>query len=496
MEVKFKSYFFEIWAGVGLISLVIIWNLPWRFQTNDDEVMMWLVSGAYTGKPESYAVFIHPILSWIFSKLFTLAPSVPWYPFAWVFILYCSFLVFVRLIGKQNRFGVYRTLWVFFGFALFVHFLFFIQFSFVSAFAITVGLAYRLHRENPNNSLFSIFSEDLLILLGFLIRPEILLLFLLGILVVQGVLFREFSSIKKMSIPAVLWVLGTAITWIWIGANGLQEFQDANLIRSQVFDHPVLQLHKEELKLSEPELYHFSNGLIDFQLDHNMREKLSQWKELLDQKRSELFDLEAVYKALSTFILYEHFLLGLFGLFMVFAFLWNSKKAGIYLLVIFGILILSIPFYLLKVQIYVILFLFFFLGMVLNTPRLLPVWSVFWIGIFLLSTAVGFHFYSFFRSSVNEIPAKKLSEELDALQGKGQIYLIGKGAYYRELLFDYPLKFKILGWPTLLEAEVGIQKDEKNIYLVDSVTYSNNLQYFAPYEKYDSQTSLILLIQK
>jgi len=496
MEVKSKSYFFEIWAGVGLISLVIVWNLPWRFQVNDDEVMMWLVSGAYTGKPESYAVFIHPILSWMFSKLYTLAPCVPWYPLSWFFIMYCAFLVFVRLIGKQNHFGVYRILWVSFGFALFVHFLFFLQFSFVSAFAVTVGLAYRLSRNKPTASLYSIFPEDILILLGFLIRPEILLLFLLGVIGVQGVFFKDFRSVKRIFFPGLLWILGTGISWVWIGANGLQEFHEINHLRSQVFDHPSLQLHKDELKSTEPELYHFSNGLINFQLDHNMREKLPQWKELLDQKRLELFDLEAVFKALSTFILYEHFLLGIFGLFMVFAFLWNPKKAGIYLLVTFGLLILSTPFYLLKVQIYVILFLFFFLGMVLNTPRLLPVWSVFWIGIFLLSTAVGFHFYSFFRSSVNEIPAKKLSEELDALQGKGQIYLIGKGAYYRELLFDHPLRFKILGWPTLLEAEVGTQKVEKNIYLVDSATYSNNLQYFAPYEKNDSKTSLILLIQK
>ncbi|MFT4855343.1 MAG: hypothetical protein ACI942_000713, partial [Planctomycetota bacterium] len=83
---------FRIWAILGLLAMIVIWFLPWRFQTNDDELMMWLVSGAYTGTPESYAVFIHPLLSWIFSKLYTLFPEIRWYPLTWFLVMYLGYL--------------------------------------------------------------------------------------------------------------------------------------------------------------------------------------------------------------------------------------------------------------------------------------------------------------------------------------------------------------------------------------------------------------------
>jgi hypothetical protein len=71
-----RSHAFMIF---GLLALASVWFLPWRFQVNDDVLMMWLVSGAYTGTPETYAVFIHPILSWIFSRLYAAFPFVNWY---------------------------------------------------------------------------------------------------------------------------------------------------------------------------------------------------------------------------------------------------------------------------------------------------------------------------------------------------------------------------------------------------------------------------------
>jgi|GEM_PF-6032982 len=47
MGLKGSDRFFLAWAVLGGIMTLLIWNLPWRFQVNDDEIMMWLVSGAY-----------------------------------------------------------------------------------------------------------------------------------------------------------------------------------------------------------------------------------------------------------------------------------------------------------------------------------------------------------------------------------------------------------------------------------------------------------------
>jgi hypothetical protein len=47
MGLKGSDRFVLLWSTIGILAALLIWNLPWRFQFNDDEVMMWLVSGAY-----------------------------------------------------------------------------------------------------------------------------------------------------------------------------------------------------------------------------------------------------------------------------------------------------------------------------------------------------------------------------------------------------------------------------------------------------------------
>lgn len=125
MEKVSTKSFFWFWALLGLASMILIWFLPWRFQTNDDELMMWLVSGAYTGEPESFAVFIHPILSWSFSKLYTFFPAIPWYPLTWFLGMYLSYLVFLDLVSKKNFQQLSFHIWALFLFAFLIHFSFF-----------------------------------------------------------------------------------------------------------------------------------------------------------------------------------------------------------------------------------------------------------------------------------------------------------------------------------------------------------------------------------
>lgn len=494
MGLSKENRFILFWAALSGMATLIIWFLPWRFQVNDDEVMMWLVSGAYTGQQEWFAVFLHPILSWTFSKSYYLLPSIPWYPLAWFLILYLSFLAFIKLVFKGSQPLSLKNLWILFAFAFLVHFLFFLQFSMVAAFALTVALSVRLSRDM--NSPFAIFPEDFLLLIGFLVRPEILILFLVGILILKGVFFRDKSVLKKLTFPLILWAVGLVITWICLNSNDLQRFHRLNQLRSQVFDHPALQLHKDDIKQIHPELYNFSNGLIDFQSHPELSEKLPQWKEFLDSKRTELLSLDSVFKALSTFVFHEHFLLGLMGLFLAFAVCWNWRKAGLIFLMLSGVLILATPFYLIKVQIYGIISLFFFMNIFLAEPHVKMGKYFNWTFILLLLVGIGFHFYSFIQSPKNLISADKLSVEIKNLSKAGQIYLIGKGENYRDLLFENPLPFKILGWPTLLESQIGVEKSTKNIYFVDSATYFNNIYYFDNQVRLDSQTSLILLIQK
>lgn len=499
MGLKAENQFVIFWGSLGAIALLVIWHLPWRFQVNDDEVMMWLVSGSYTGTPESYAVFLHPILSWIFSLVYQLAPGIHWYPVAWFIIMLFSYLVLIFQIQTRIPRGIDRHIWALFVFAFFVHFLFFLQFSIVSAFAGTVGFAGRLNLAGEKGkNWFSYQNSDLLILVGFLIRPEVALLFIGGILLLNMLVFRDPSVYMKIFLPGITCMLGILFSHIWITAAGLTEFQRINTLRSQVFDHPVLQLHKDDFKLNEPDLYYFSNGLIDFGNSPDLSEKLSGWKELLNQQRVKKLNPENLFKSLYTYIQHEHFLMGLMGCFLIFSLCLQGKKALQLILILMSVLLLSSPFFLIKVQIYGIIFLFYFL---LNFSFLKDYKIVKQISIgflIVLSTAVGFHFQSFFQSSFNRVPAKNLSLELDRLRNEDieEIYLVGTGHLYSNLLYDNPGRFKILGWPTLLENHFEGSNFNSSAFLIDSATYFNNIGYFKTEVRQETSTDLILLIRR
>jgi len=100
-----------------------------------------LVSGAYTGEPESYAVFIHPILSWCFSKtlyFFSLqSPGILWPGFRWcIWVIWSFWIWYGRRIPSNWSFksGLFFFLhfWFillfFFNFPLFQHSLFQLEF--------------------------------------------------------------------------------------------------------------------------------------------------------------------------------------------------------------------------------------------------------------------------------------------------------------------------------------------------------------------------------
>ncbi len=496
MEVKSKSYFFEIWAGIGLIAFLIVWNLPWRFQVNDDEVMMWLVSGAYSGTPEAFAVFIHPILSWIFSVLYTKFPEIPWYPATWFLIMFLSYLALIRLIASRPIHIFQKQVWAFFLFGFFLHFLFFLQFSIVAAFSISAGLGHRLIKRNGQIITWSnLRFSDLFLLFGYLIRPEVLVLIIIGGVGLNFLVIKKKQLYLRFVLPILLSIGGYLGMFLWIDIAGLREFYEINRLRSQVFDHPSLQLHKEEFKTSNPELYYFGNGLIDFNIDQTLPEKLPIWKKELDQRRFLYFSPAILSNSFTIFLRHEHFFIGLLGFFLTFSFLLNWKNSLYMFLILFSGLILLSPFFLLKVQIFAIVFLLYFILCLVSTDSQIALKNVWGIYIVLLFGSIIFHFISYFQSSKNIQSGSILIQEIERIQSEGiqEIYLIGSGNLYQEIIFDRPLKFRILGWPTLLEKYKGYEDLGRKAYLIDSITYSNNVGYFKTEVKKEGTTDLILL---
>ena len=471
-----------IWMAVGLLASILIWFLPWRFQVNDDEVMMWLVSGAYTGVPESYAVFIHPVLTGFFSLLYTWFSGIAWYALTWFALIFLSYAVFIRFVHQKMGTKPQGLVWKFLLLAALIHFTFFLQFSIVSAFCISAGLVNRLGlSQNTEKARLQILNTDLLVLMGILIRWEVGVVLIgasLGFLLVFG---KGKNLIRAGWIPVTLLVMVGLSHVLLEKSSDLDQFSKINKLRSQVFDHPMLQLHKEHWEEKEQELFHFSNGLQDFTAGNLEEKQLLEWKDLLDSSRSELLSPEFFLQAWVSFVQHEHFFLFLLVASLFLTILSRDNAVNWSLILIFLGLNFLIPFYLLKIQVFALVF-FLMITLVLisdgGVSKVQP--NIYHVMSGILILGIAWHMVSIFSSEKNIPDNNEIKETLSELHGQGlsDIYLIGESKWYHSLVFENPLPFKVLGWPSLLEFHKNENPSSKRGFLVQNKTFFPNESYF------------------
>lgn len=267
-EVK-SSGFFWTWSSLGLIVCLLIWFLPWRFQVNDDQIMMWLVSGAYTGTPETYAVYIHPILSWSFAKFYSAFPTTPCYPIIWFLVIYLSFVSCIYVITREVKEKYLQFLMASLILGISIHFLFFLQFTQVAGLVSFSGFLMVVTHSNSHKKLA---IGSILIGLGFLIRFEAAVLIGIG-----TVLYLPFMLMGKdlktqyyKLIPT--FVLGLILFLSksqWERNSVYSDYLAFNKARSGVLDHPVFyrHVHENQLKVDSDWFYlsrwYFEESEID-----------------------------------------------------------------------------------------------------------------------------------------------------------------------------------------------------------------------------------------
>lgn len=487
MGLKISDRFMLAWALIGAVAFLAIWHLPWRFQVNDDAMMMWLVSGAYTGQPESNAVFIHPVLSWIFAKLYTYFPNVRWYQATWFVTMFLSFILFLRCFWKNNFSRTQAGFYSLFLFPLLIHFLFFLQFSIVAAFAITSGLTSQMTyfrrkpkpevSEKKTASIFEWTLSTVLILLGSLIRLEVLFLVLAGVVVLGVIILKNTSVVKSVLLPLLLLVLLFSLNQIWIMSNDLDDFFSANRLRSSVFDDPMLQLRKDDYERSLPELFYFANGLMDFERDKDLIEKMKVWDQTLDQERLSNLTPSYFFKAFTYLIWNERYFCFLVIILLLFSLVNRFRHSVAALLIFLSIMVGLSPFYLLKIQVYLIIMLVYFMvfflacqGEKLRKERLVPFLPI-------LAAAVIIHFWSFVKSSANlasESDAKPILHFKSENSEIHNLYLVGLDPLWYYFIDNKPVQIKFLGWPSLRFN----QNEGRNVYFISRQVYEQNLRYF------------------
>ncbi|REG91500.1 hypothetical protein [Algoriphagus antarcticus] len=298
-KIKTNS-FLLFWSFLGLGALITIWFLPWRFQVNDDEIMMWLVSGAYTGEPESFAVFIHPILSWVFSRLYTLAPDIKWYPLTWFLVMYLSYLGLILSLDRAKIGYFWINTLSLFCLCLFLHFALFLQFTMVAGVAGFSGLLLLdfWHRKKSK----AIFMMSLvLITFSVLIRWESYALMLIAF----GFYFGSFRLAKYFFkdsriflIPFILLLVLVGTKIVWEKQSEYSVFLEYNKARASVSDHPVFYRHILDEKLDrESNWFFFSQWMME---DENISIKdLEGLKYKLD---AEFFSLDQLFSSFTRLI--------------------------------------------------------------------------------------------------------------------------------------------------------------------------------------------------
>lgn len=270
-------------AGAALFIVAFV--SPFIFETNDDTKMMMLVSGIFSGTPEDYGVFIHPLLSLFLSQLYTFIPELPWYPLAWFMMLFMAYLGWVKVVCAKVS-SIPNQLLLILAFLCFLlQSLFYLQFTIVAGtLAFSGYILLLVHFQEARLSRSEVWLGSVLCLLSLMVRVESFFLFTIGF----GLLFfvkygwRNVGKIlldrKWVALAALLLLLFTPI---YERLNGYQDYVSFNHARAQVLDHPVLSYMPLEEERS-PDLYYAKNWHFRDNPSVSVA-TLKDWKKQLDK---------------------------------------------------------------------------------------------------------------------------------------------------------------------------------------------------------------------
>ncbi len=212
-------------AAILCMMLFVGFKFDYYYQANDDVYIKNILSGAYTGTPESHNIQMHYIISLLISLMYRIAGGLPVYG---LFLCAChygaGFLIFersARLMAKtwSKVLVVVLEAVVFTG--LLLSELVFMQYT-VTCTLLAAAAAFRFYttdKELPTKEFIkaNIFNV-LLVTLAFLVRSEMLLL-LLPLICTAG-LFKWFTHkpvFTKVNAVKYLSVIGLILTGIGVG---------------------------------------------------------------------------------------------------------------------------------------------------------------------------------------------------------------------------------------------------------------------------------------
>lgn len=246
----------------GLLLFAVAFFSPFIFETNDDNMMMMMVSGAFSGIPEPHGVFIHPLLALVLSLLYQVTNLIPWYPLAWFICLLMAYAAWVEMVCRKIKSTANQILFVLALMSFLLQSLFYLQFTVVGGILAFTGFGLLLlqFEEKRLYTCWEIYG-CLLCLLSLMVRKESFFLFTVGF----GLLFLikygwakggEVLRRRKWLVVGVVLLL--LFTPFYEKLNGYESYVTFNTARSKVLDHPVLRYQPTDAEVS-PDLYYAQN---------------------------------------------------------------------------------------------------------------------------------------------------------------------------------------------------------------------------------------------
>ena len=259
LQNKRKVFEFARSMALSVIVFLIIYKfIPIVYSTNDDRMIAEIVSGQFTGKPESYGIQMTYGFTWFLSKLYEITRSFNWYGIVLIGVQMFSFGAILYRIqsfakkwqGKSYLLAAATLLYV--GLWLKVY----VQLTYTTT-AAFVGMAaifwYATSKTNWKNVLMTVVLANI----AFCIRPNIFYMFVPATGLVY--LWKMFGKkdFKKLTIAAPFAVLAvTAVLFVINAAayskEGWKEFRDFFDVRTNVYDYYDLRPYGENPELYEP----------------------------------------------------------------------------------------------------------------------------------------------------------------------------------------------------------------------------------------------------
>lgn len=276
--------------GVFILNFIILLTYVlsgcMKYEVSDDFIMEMMVSGAYTGKPSPYIMFMNPIIGILLSSLYNIFGKFNWYFLFQIAIIFLSLCVLTYYFLKWNKSNS-NILLVFIFLLFFTNDLYLlVQFTKTATLAICAGTVILLDSLMHNDKRKHIYFLGFFFFsIGYLIRGKCIFIVAFFALItffqhLFNIKFDKRKIILTIKKTMILCIIGFSLLLLFnifnIQFNNnypeYKAFQSFNSYRASIVDYNYYSYeeNKEEYEkngISENDFYslvHWNFGDIDY----------------------------------------------------------------------------------------------------------------------------------------------------------------------------------------------------------------------------------------